>query len=62
MPQPAHLAQGQALRTLAFRLHNLAFDVEEPRTDIRRAEALIAEGEALADQVRAVFRGNGRQY
>ena len=48
------------LEHLAGALHSLAFDMAEPSTTIARVERLIAEGERIADEVRAVVRGKAR--
>ncbi len=48
------------LERLAGDLHMLSFDMAEPSTTIARAERLIAEGERIADEVRAVVRGRPR--
>jgi hypothetical protein len=58
MPQREPARQ---LEQLAGDLHMLAFDVAEPSRSHERVERLIAEGERIADEVRAVVRGRGRQ-
>jgi len=57
MAQPAHLVRARELEQLAGDLHALAFDVAEPSRCSGRVERLIAEGERIAQRVRAVFRG-----
>lgn len=47
------------LERLAGDLHSLAFDIAEPSRTIERSERLIAEGERIADEVRAAVRGRG---
>ena len=50
-------AQASQLERLAYDLHALAFDVAEPSRSHDRVERLVAEGERIAAEVRAVFRG-----
>lgn len=57
MPEPSHVANARALEQLAGDLHALSFDVGEPSRCVRRSERLTAEGERIANAVRAVFRG-----
>ena len=45
------------MERLAGQLHMLAFDMREPSRTIDRSERLIAEGERIADEVRALVRG-----
>ena len=45
------------LRALSFDLDTLAEAVEQPSRTIVRAESLIADGERIARNIRAVFRG-----
>lgn len=45
------------LRDLSFELDTLAEAVEQPSRTIGRAERLIADGERIARNIRAVFRG-----
>ena len=52
-------APADRIESLAGQLHSLAFDMREPSRSIQRAERLIAEGERIADAVRAVVRGRG---
>lgn len=45
------------MERLASQLHMLAFDMREPSRTFDRSERLIAEGERIADEVRALVRG-----
>jgi prefoldin subunit 5 len=54
------MQQAQQLERLASNLHALAFDIAEPSRSIQRIERRIAEGERVADEVRAVVRGRAR--
>lgn len=54
-----HGSPAQRLERLAGDLHMLAFDMGEPSRSHERVERLIAEGERIADAVRAVVRGRG---
>jgi hypothetical protein len=47
------------LRTLAHDLSLLADEVEQPSRSMERSERLIADGEHIAAEIRAVFRGRG---
>ena len=51
------MQQAQQLERLAADLHVLAFAIAEPSRSIQRSERLIAEGERIANEVRAVVRG-----
>lgn len=53
-PSPA-----DQIERLAGDLHMLAFDMREPSRCIGRAERLIAEGERISAEVRALVRGRG---
>lgn len=45
------------LRTLAYDLSLLADEVEQPSRSTQRSDRLIADGERIAAETRAVFRG-----
>jgi hypothetical protein len=45
------------LRGLAYELSVLADEVEQPSRCTQRSERLIADGERIAAETRAVFRG-----
>lgn len=45
------------LRTLAHDLSLLADEVEQPSRSMQRSDRLIADGERIAAETRAVFRG-----
>lgn len=53
-PSPA-----DQIERLAGDLHMLAFDMREPSRCLGRAERLIAEGERISAEVRALVRGRG---
>lgn len=50
-------APADRIETLASQLHMLAFDMREPSRSVERVDRLTAEGERIAAEVRAVFRG-----
>jgi hypothetical protein len=52
-------ARARRLEQLATDVYRLAFDIAEPSRSIERSERLIAEGERIAHEVRAVVRGRG---
>lgn len=47
------------MERLAGDLHMLAFDMREPSRSVGRAERIIAEGERISAEVRALVRGRG---
>lgn len=47
------------IERLAGELHMLAFDMREPSRSVDRAERIIAEGERISAEVRALVRGRG---
>jgi len=47
------------MERLAGDLHMLAFDMREPSRSVGRAERIIAEGERISAEVRALVRGKG---
>ena len=53
-PSPA-----DRIESLAGQLHMLAFDMREPSRSHERSDRLIGEGERIAREVIAVFRGKG---
>jgi hypothetical protein len=57
MADPVHLGRSRRLELLASDLHSLAFYVAEPSRCIARSDRITAEGEPIAAEVRAVFRG-----
>lgn len=56
MGEPLH-AKARQLHVLADALHQLADQVAQPSRSLDRAHRLIGDGEAIALEVRAVFRG-----
>ena len=53
-PSPA-----DQMERLAGELHMLAFDMRAPSRCIGRADRLIAEGERISAEVRALVQGRG---
>lgn len=53
------LCPADRMERLAGELHSLAFDMREPSRTIGRVERIIAEGERISAEVRAVVRGKG---
>ncbi len=53
------LCPADRMERLAGELHSLAFDMREPSRSIGRVERIIAEGERISAEVRAVVRGKG---
>lgn len=55
------MSPADQIERLAGELHMLAFDMREPSRSIDRAERIIAEGERISAEVRALVRGRGSQ-
>lgn len=53
------LCPADKMERLAGELHSLAFDMREPSRCIERVDRLIAEGERISSEVRALVRGRG---
>nr|WP_206379294.1 hypothetical protein [Sphingobium yanoikuyae] len=54
-----HPCPADQMERLAGELHSLAFDMREPSQSIGRVERIIAEGERISAEVRALVRGRG---
>jgi len=52
-----HPCPADQMERLAGELHSLAFDMREPSRSIGRVERIIAEGERISAEVRAIVRG-----